>query len=182
MLSGLLTERLPVGAHVCLGLWCGSPVPHPTPGLCFSANTHGLASPCSVGLPSHWPLSTKPSGTVSANADLYLEHWLDEGCGFTGLGSGSLRNMLLGSFIPSLMRDLCLKAVPRLAKDSLCPASLPGVLSDSPGAHPIAPPKLASDLGQPAVPMTCGDQTLVSPGMGLDCQVLAVLAVGPRGG
>lgn len=119
---------------------------------------------------------------MSANADLCLEHWLDEGRGFTGLGSGSLRDMVLGSITPSPMRDLCLKAVPSLAKDSLCLASLPGVLSDSPGAHPVAPSKLASDLRQPAVPMTCGDQTLMSPGMGLDCQVLAVLAVGPWGG
>lgn len=39
-----------------------------------------------------------------------------------------------------------------------------------------------SDLGQPAVPVTRGDQTLMSLGMGLDCQVPAGLVVGPQGG
>lgn len=68
-----------------------------------------------MGLPSHWPLSVKLSGTRSADADLLLEHWPGEGRGFPGLGSGSLRDVLLGSIVPAPMGDLCLKAVPKLA-------------------------------------------------------------------
>lgn len=34
----LLTRRLPVGTHACLGLWFRFPAPRPAPGLCSTAN------------------------------------------------------------------------------------------------------------------------------------------------